>query len=297
MTRWAWWCNLHGDTVSHRAHWDVLHLQRALDSLGFASVEAHPAQVDWDNPPPSVVLIAGQHHTSDEDVVTIQRVLAALERPVVIVTSDEASLFPWADVHRDGITWWISTPRRSVHGDMPDGTRFFGEGAGPPVSLPPVAKDLDVYFAGQATHRSRRELVGVLQAMDPERVVCEPTAGFMQGRPRAGYLSQMARARVVPCPAGAATVDSFRLYEALELGCVPIVENLDPRGVDEGTWRLMYGPAPLPFPVLDSWAQLPDFLPYLLHDFDRISRECQAWWRDRQADLVTWLAEDTAPPA
>lgn len=290
------WLNAHMDVCNPLQTWDTMHIQRAL---------LQTRDMCWLHEPyppremrEGVVLVSGQHHASAEDYAHINGALSTLERVVLIVHSDEESLFDWRQIDHPAITWWISTPRRSVHGDMPDGTRFFGEGAGPPVSLPPVERDLDVYFAGQATHRSRRELVGVLREMDPERVVCEPTAGFMQGRPRAGYLSQMARAKVVPCPAGAATVDSFRLYEALELGCVPVVEALDPRGVDEGTWHLMYGGAgPLPFPVLDSWAQLPDYVPYLLHDFDRIAADCADWWRERQADLVRWLAEDTAPPA
>jgi hypothetical protein len=56
-----------------------------------------------------------------------------------------------------------------------------------------------------------------------------PTKGFTQGDPHDLYYRQMADAKVAPAPSGPETPDSFRLFEALESGCVPIADTRVPK--------------------------------------------------------------------
>lgn len=281
--------NVHKGEVAPLRHWDAMHLQAALtdvvpDWCWFE--EALPLA-----PPPGVVLISGQHHTSDDDLAHIRGVLDSLDRCVVIVHSDEASLFPWYAVDRPGIKWWISTPRHDVHSPLIRQARFFGEGPGPRVTLPPIAKDLDLAYMGQVNHVRRHELAVVCEGFNSDRILFEDTGGFLQGRPHPDYLAQLARAKVAPCPAGIESVDSFRLYQAIEAGCVPVVERFDRYGNDEGMWGLCY-PDGVPFPVVDTWAELPTMMPHLLADHERLSARCQQWWAEVQQSYRDWLRAD-----
>lgn len=242
---------------------------------------------------PSVVLVPGQHHATRHDYAQLNADLARMPRAVVVVYGDEASLFDWRHITHPDLRWWVMTPRHTLHAGMPAGTRFIGEGAGPPFAVPPVEKDLDVFFAGQITHPRRQELADTLRPLTSATVVLEETPGFMQGRPRAGYLSQLARAKVAPCPSGIGTVDSFRLWESVRLGCVPVVEHRTPDGKDHGMWHLCY-PGGVPFPVVMSWSELPGLLPDLLAEHETIARRCQDWWLRQRQQYAGWLAEDVA---
>lgn len=290
--------NLHKGEVSALKHWDAMHLQAALadvvpDWCWFE--EALPL-----SPPPGVVLISGQHHTSPDDLAHIRGVLDSLERCVVIVHSDEASIFPWYAVDRPGIKWWISTPRHDVHHPLVGQARFFGEGPGPTPERgwPIAAKRIDVQFAGQSTHVRRRECVQALRDLKRSRpdlrVEVHETAGFMQGVSRSEYLTELAMSKIVLCPSGIQTVDSFRLYEAIECGAVPIVERRTPDGEDHRQWELVYADDMPPFPILDHWGQLEEIVWDLLEDdrWREVAQESRHWWGRQQQNLRTWLAED-----
>lgn len=239
----------------------------------------------------AVVVVPGQHHADRRSYEWLNEDLSRVGSVLLILHGDEASLFDWRQVQHPNVRWWVMTPRRSVHDAMPDGTRFFGEGAGPTVTLPPVAKDLDLVWMGQLTHDRRAELVANLERLNPATTLCESTPGFLQGRARPDYLTQMARGRIAPCPSGAATADSFRLYEALTVGCVPIVERRTPDGADHDVWGLMY-PDGMPWPTVDSWDELPELLPWMLADFDGLARSCQEWWRWQRSEYARWLRDD-----
>jgi hypothetical protein len=59
------------------------------------------------------------------------------------------------------------------------------------------------------------------------------------------YLREMCATKIAPCPAGAATQDTFRFYEALEANCLPIIPALRADGEGEGYWgMLLYGHPP-----------------------------------------------------
>lgn len=289
------WLNTHRDVCRPLETWDTLGLQRAMlavPELRQACWFHEPLPL---RPPPAVVLISGAHHDTDEDYAHMRGVLDTLDQIVVVVHSDEASLFKWWLVDRPGITWWISTPRHSVHAPLIGQARFFGEGAGPAVALPAVEKDLDVAFLGQINHVRRQELAAVMADMDPERTLFEDTGGFLQGRPHAGFMSQMARAKIAPCPAGIESVDSFRLYQAIEAGCVPVVERFDRHGNDERMWEMVYGDH-FPVPMVDSWDELPALVDSLLVGWEYEAEKCQMWLDGVERRMVENLRADLRLP-
>lgn len=309
MTPTAWVLNLHPDTLSPLAHWDALPIFDALADVGVDVVEA--AAWERDQPPACVVIPGAAHAGEEDDVADLVWDACGGHAPLLVV-SDEASLFKWDRLEVWDARWWVTTPRQSVHGTMAEDCvhlpRFFGEGPGPePVGGWPTApKTIEVSFAGQVTHQRRREAVAAIRAL-PEQWSTEivETDGFMRGLPRDAYLSELARSKIVVCPSGATTADSFRVYEAIECGAVPIVESRTPDGKSHGVWDLMYGPlssgSPVytagdvtPFPIVEEWTALEHWVDLLVGGdrWETVAPECQAWWAEQKANLRVWLRED-----
>lgn len=89
-----------------------------------------------------------------------------------------------------------------------------------------------------------------------------------------------ALSRFVPCPMGTVNFDTFRLFEVLESGSIPVVrEYFNPE-----YYRLLLGDHPLP--TVDSWQVLPE-LRTIIHDgvYDRTCREIREWYLQLKANL------------
>ncbi len=112
-----------------------------------------------------------------------------------------------------------------------------------------------------------------------------PSAGFSGGFNVSLYSTVLESAIFCPCPAGNSP-ETIRLYDVLETGCIPISLKHD----------FLLSPFALggvPFPLLDSWADLPKFLaeqasirqtqPERLLD---LQRTCITWWQQQQGDIV-----------
>lgn len=89
----------------------------------------------------------------------------------------------------------------------------------------------------------------------------------------------------VPAPHGWFVIDSFRVTEALEAGCIPIVEVSD-------YWQNLYGEEP-PFIQVGNWAEVPHVVNALLRDpkmLEESRLRCYNWWLGTK-ELVTQQVE------
>lgn len=85
----------------------------------------------------------------------------------------------------------------------------------------------------------------------------------------------------VPCPGGWANMDSFRVYEALECGCIPIVENFPSE-----YFRSFFPDHP--FITINSWKEAVDIVKTYLSDTDALEKkriECYVWWTEYKKNL------------
>lgn len=85
----------------------------------------------------------------------------------------------------------------------------------------------------------------------------------------------------VPCPRGAISMDNFRVTEALEAGCIPIVEK-------HPYWEKIHGPNP-PLIQINNWAEVPEIIKNLMSDtfrLESIRLTCHRWWEERKASLT-----------
>lgn len=294
MTRVVW--------VGERAMcWDQQLLNRLLTGPAWR----HEVYLDEHGPeiPPelggegAVVIVPARFHTAYEVSVMI----ASLPWCVLVLTSDEESTFEHSAVNHPNMRMWVMTPRPGMH---EPGPRYLGEGCASVDELAELnphdeqltPRPIDVQFAGQVTHERRHQMWDALsEALGPvARWTTSRTAteGFTQGMPRDEYLRELADSRVVLAPSGPATPDSFRAYEAIEAGAVPIADGLCPGYPERGYWDLVY-PEGVPFPVVHDWAdELAKTVEYVLGDWQRISNRCQAWWLERKRRLYDQLVQD-----
>jgi len=244
----------------------------------------------------AVVVCPARYHTPAQ----VNDLIAPLPWVVLILTSDEESTFDAAAVEHPNARLWVMTPRPDRH--YPEGTRFLGEGFNP-ATRPTLAatgnpdRTTDVFLSAQNTHKRRHELFNVLERSERgwSRDV-QATPGFMQGYGRDEYLGRMARAKVAPCPSGPATPDSFRLYEALEAGCVPLADVTAPGPYpNRGYWE-MVAPA-APFELVAYWHEVEKYIAAALHGWPRNAAECQAWWVRHKRKMTLDLLDDVAEVA
>lgn len=288
--------------IAPRGSWDVQQFELITDRTWGTPPDplAYSHYIGFEQLPPAadgaVVIIGAQHHYEPRYVERLNADLARLRWVVLVLAGDECSLFPWRAVEHPNLRLWIMTPRPQLHADS--GAFFIGEGYREDTlallaacAAEAAERPLDWFFAGQVTHARRTALVAALRGVEGRwKSDLVQTPGFLQGLPREEYLRRMAGAKVVPCPAGPGTPDSFRFYEALEAGCVPLADAYTPDRWP-GYWELVYG-QDLPFPVVEDWSDLPAVIDDVLADWTRRAAECGEWWRARKRLIVERLDDD-----
>jgi glycosyltransferase involved in cell wall biosynthesis len=229
----------------------------------------------------AVVILPARHHASDEDVSWFLVELARLSWYVVILSGDEEWIFPWSRVPRDERRRvWVMQPRLE-HADM-DGLIPGGWYPGTREGLHQIGADphdsrhYDWMFAGQITHKRREQMAQALRGLG--RGLFHPTAGYLQGMPRVEYLKNLSHSKIAPCPSGPMTVDTARPLEALEAGCVPIVDTVTPRDEAYDYWALCFG-EDCPLPQISDWSTFPAMLRAELARWPHNANQLSAWWQ------------------
>lgn len=235
----------------------------------------------------AVVCIAARHHAGYED--TINNQLQNVDRAILVLCGDEEAEFAVEKIDHHNIEIWIQNPHQGKHDE------YNRIGTGYPTHLTSkipayTGKSRTMYFGGQMTHKTRRELVDVMQDMymQDETILCLPTRGFTQGESPEDYYKHMSEAKIAPAPSGAVIPDSFRLFEALECMAIPLADENSPTGYKQGYWDWLFGEI-TPFPKINQWDRLFGLVPELLEDYPRNLHEITAWyiqWKYRTKDRI-----------
>jgi hypothetical protein len=89
------------------------------------------------------------------------------------------------------------------------------------------------------------------------------------------YLQHMSNTRYALCPNGNTTPDTYRFYEALMLGCIPIVE----RGLGENYFLRLFGES-CPIKSFSSWRMARAFIDELSErDAQLYADKVRIWWK------------------
>jgi len=230
---------------------------------------------------------ANEHYVDELNVA-----LEQLAWVLLIVTSDEERLFPVHHVRHDRMCVWaqyLDPEDHRVDRGVPIGYAPGTREALAHDVMGVLVRDRAWFFAGQVNQERRQQLVTALRQL-PDGDLLE-TPGFAQGVNRDAYTVGLVAAKVAPAPAGHVHVDSFRLYEALEAGCVPIGDRRRPPDTDASGWWDAMWPAGVGFPLIDNWAELPGFLDRILARWPAAAAEAGAWWMQAKRDLAWDLGD------
>jgi Exostosin family len=136
-------------------------------------------------------------------------------------------------------------------------------------------------FAG-VLKASRFEMVKALREVGPNYIHAIPTKD--QRIAKARYLELLEHSTFAPCPMGNVIMESHRLYESLEAGCIPILER---RSFVHYHERLLRDP---PLIFVRSWREARQKMLALAEDhtkLDLLQRKMYEWWLDFKKDLKT----------
>lgn len=265
------WVSYNSKTC-HKTQWDMSLLHDCLDRAGARHFENfEDLRHSNDNNGHVFVVIAGQHQLNFVDNLNLD--LWYFSKVTLCIVGDEENLFPIHKINHPNIEFFVQSPKPGMHDRYPNRILF---GYPPDMDLNiKVEKKLDWFFAGQVNHKRREDCCKVLRTL-ANGVLLE-TPGFLQGFGRPEYSRYTAMAKVIPCPSGVASPDSFRMCEALEYGCIPIVDGLSPRQGYEGFWEYVLGEKP-PFPVILDWNNFPKILQEQLASWPTNAQLCKQWW-------------------
>lgn len=126
---------------------------------------------------------------------------------------------------------------------------------------------------------SRGAMVEAFEPIQPHFL--HRTGGFNASTvPRQQYREILGDTVFVPCPPGDRTVETFRLYEALEAGCIPIVDDAE-------YYRALFGEVPfISGPDWRAAAARIEALRGQPSELAELAENCQSWWRDQKSGLV-----------
>jgi hypothetical protein len=137
-------------------------------------------------------------------------------------------------------------------------------------------------FIGQAAKASRPEMIRALLPIDPKFTHITDSGQSVPLMGRDEYQQILCDTVFVPAPMGNVNLDSFRLYEALECGSIPVVE----KRISLDYFARLLGEHPLP--TFASWAQAAALIREMRSDrgrLDGLQRECVEWWTNYKQKL------------
>ena len=271
-----------GDQWDHALLDDLFDNRLYPTGLRFTRIAGYP------NTDGAVLIIPGRYwheHTAD-----ITAAIAHYQWVVAILTGDEESLFDHTAIKHSNLRWWIQSPRTGR--DYSD-ARFFGVGYTPHCARhddSPPTKNLDLFLAAQRTHHRRDLAFSALEQVRLPHVMVHSTDGFSRGLPAPAYAAAMTSAKVAPAPAGPATPDTFRVYEALQSHAVPIADDVTPGYDSAGFWRRVFPDAP--FPVLTDYVTLGVHVEHTVATWPMMANRVAAWWIRQKRRYAHWLTDD-----
>lgn len=296
----VYWLTRYEDIYSHGT-WDT----RILDKLFAGQLWPHRwefehyynvASID-EGVERAVVVLPARHHASAEDIEWLIAELGKLRAGILFLAGDEEGVFPWKRLIHDNIRFWVQHPGANYADmtDWPSGVTFYG--CGSPIDFGeqprPGFREMDWTFMGQVTHVRRRQAVTALRQAklraDLRGDLLE-TDGFTRGMPQERYAQHLLQSKVVACPSGPATPDTFRFYEALEAGCYPIVDAYSP-DARRGYWETVYG-LDFPFPKMEDWDQVLGYIADAARAWPRSGNTATAWWIKQKRSMVKRLDAD-----
>jgi hypothetical protein len=143
---------------------------------------------------------------------------------------------------------------------------------------------------------SRAEMASAFAGLEPHFLTGTTSIYKDGGRKlsKAEFDDVLANTIFSPCPMGNVILETWRLYESLELGCIPIVESRASLDYFTG----LFGPHPIP--SFRSWGAARHYVQSALADKSSLLRkqaEIRDWWTAKKQDIRTQVRQAATGPS
>jgi len=224
------------------------------------------------------VVIPGPQNIGHEK--HISKELKNISRLVLFITGDEEGVFDIDRIDHPNAEIWIQYPHKKheKYNKFPIGVPQHLKNNLPNYKT----KTYDVFFAGQITHQRREQLAGAIALVN--NALYKPTDGFARGDKPIYYYDNLASSRIAACPAGAVVIDSFRLFEAIEMMSLPIADLIDSSGLEDDFYQRLFNEV-VPFYKIKNWNDLPVIVSGLLEGYPNNMHTVVCWWIKYKRDF------------
>jgi hypothetical protein len=224
------------------------------------------------------VVVPGAQNLGYED--SVNKEIQNISRLVLFITGDEEGRFDIEKISHPNAEIWIQYPyeKHNSLNKLPIGVPQHLKKLVPEYP----SKDYDLYFSGQITHPRRQQIAKVLPTLP--NALYTLTAGFAQGGEPRDYYKALASAKIAPAPSGAATIDTFRFFEAIEMLCLPIFDKIDSKGGSRDFYKDVFG-YDIPTTGVINWSELRKLVPELLNQYPGNMHTVVSWWIKYKRDL------------
>lgn len=111
-----------------------------------------------------------------------------------------------------------------------------------------------------------------------------------------GYAKTLGQSQFVIAPMGGCNIDSFRIYEALEAGCIPVaLDQHQAFKIHPNYWHAIFRQeAPMPFVVASTWGEAAQKVKAIVDEgrVNEVQAECQAFWKRWKGHFKQYFTEN-----
>ena len=144
-------------------------------------------------------------------------------------------------------------------------------------------------FAGSLDRPGRQNALEILRKVGPHEEQTKPTWSTPAKLTASAYVEHLRNAKFVPCFAGSKSLESYRFYEAIEHGAIPIYV---PSNNCSDEYTELYGKHPfLGFP---SWEKVAEMLPLLVKQpkiMEKHREKLREWWSEKKREIRLSLSQ------
>ena len=141
-------------------------------------------------------------------------------------------------------------------------------------------RDLQWSFAG-TPHGERKQMLDMFADLKPNRSHFCRGFNANDGLDTAEYVKLLESSKYALCPPGQDSMDSFRIYEALEAGCVPVTLNNSLQFILRPSYwhAVFYGEQKMPFVSEDWWELTCDAVHGVSPEkYEQHKADCASMW-------------------
>jgi GR25 family glycosyltransferase involved in LPS biosynthesis len=146
-------------------------------------------------------------------------------------------------------------------------------------------------FSGSLDRVGRDEALKKLTVLQPNDIHVREKWSDAEPQNAQAYNTSMRNAKFVPCFRGSKALESFRVYEALEHGAIPIYVPQESTSACVDEFKEQFGQNPLlGFP---SWEVATNMLPKLAANTEVMEKHrlvLQKWWSDKKDEVCRKIA-------